>query len=131
MSYKTGTAHIASATLCAMLAAPTLLTPHPALAELRPLVREMLENLGAVNHLGEGVALEDYDVVREAAEDLKKRAAAMQNLDIATLGLDSARDKEFDAFLKAQAEAADAILEASKREISIVEIDAPKCWVSR
>jgi hypothetical protein len=34
------------------------LYPKPVFPELRPLVREMLENLGAVNQIGEGLALE-------------------------------------------------------------------------
>jgi cytochrome c556 len=75
----------------------------------------MLENLGAVNAVAEGVALEDYDGVARAAEDLKTRAAAMKDLDISTVGLDGSRDVQFDAFLTAQQEAATAILSAAKQ----------------
>jgi cytochrome c556 len=81
-----------------------------------PLVREMLENLGAVNQIGEGLALEDYDQVTRAALDLKRRAEGMKKTDPTTLGIDPDRDAQFDAYLSAQVQAADAILTAAKAE---------------
>jgi cytochrome c556 len=92
------------------------LYPKPVFPELRPLVREMLENLGAVNQIGEGLALEDYDQVTRAALDLKRRAEGMKKADLTTLGIDPDRDAQFDAYLTAQEQAADAILTAAKAE---------------
>jgi cytochrome c556 len=94
------------------------LYPSVGLPELRPLVRQMLENLGAVNQIGEGIALEDYDQVARAALDLKERADAMKRVDLTVLGLDPDRDSQFDAYLTAQGRAADAILQAAKAEDS-------------
>jgi cytochrome c556 len=76
----------------------------------------MLENLGAVNQIGTGLALEDYEQVSRAALDLKSRAEAMKKVDLTTLGLDPDRDAQFDAYLTVQAQAADAILAAAEAE---------------
>jgi cytochrome c556 len=76
----------------------------------------MLENLGAVNDIGQGVALEDYDQVKSAALDLKSRAEALKLIDVGKLGLDAARDPEFDRYLTAQVEAANSILAAASQE---------------
>jgi cytochrome c556 len=98
------------------VAAALLLQPATALSELRPLVREMIENLGAVNQIGEGLALEEYDQVQRAALDLRNRARRLKQLDLKTLGLDLPRDPQWDAFLSAQEKGANAILEAAKAE---------------
>lgn len=90
------------------------LWPGVAAPELRVLVREMLENLGAVNQIGEGVALENYEQVERAALDLVSRAARLKEIDISTLGLDPARDDQFDAYLTAQEGAARAIASAAR-----------------
>jgi cytochrome c556 len=74
----------------------------------------MLENLGSVNHIGEALALEDYARVGSAAQDLKRRAAALKEVDLATLGLEVDRNDRFDAYLAQQEEAADGILSASR-----------------
>jgi cytochrome c556 len=76
----------------------------------------MLENLGAVNQIGEGVAVQDYERVKRAALDLKRRAEAMKEVDIATLGLDSHRDAQFDGYLAAQEEAARSILNGAEQK---------------
>jgi cytochrome c556 len=102
----------------AIVMAIALFHPRGALPELRPLVREMLENLGAVNQIGEGVALENYEQVGRAALDLKRRAQRMKELDLTTLGMPANRDPQFDAYLTAQERSADAILEAVKTEDS-------------
>ena len=92
------------------------LAPGLAFPELRPLVRDMLENLGAVEQIGQGVALEDYASVRRAAQDLKRRAVSMKSVDHATRGLAPNRDSAFDAYLTTQAEAADAIDAAARAQ---------------
>ena len=85
-------------------------------AELRPLVRDMLENLGDVNHIGEGVALEDFDTVAQAGKDLKARAQKLRLVDLESIGLDRSLDAEFRRYLSAQEKAADSILAAAERE---------------
>ena len=84
------------------------LFPRAATPELRPLVRDMLETLRAINEIGESVALEDYSGVRRAAKELEERAGRLRELDLKELGLEPARDAEFDAYLAAQARAAAA-----------------------
>jgi cytochrome c556 len=80
-------------------------------AQLRPLVRDMLENLTAVNRIGEGLALEDWDQIEDAARELRSRAVSMRLLDLETLHMDRSQDALWDAFLLAQEQAA--------REISL------------
>ena len=92
-----------------------------ALGELRPLVRDMLGNLAAVNDIGEGVALDDYEMVSRAAVDLLERARRMKKLDTAALELDPAQRAQFDAFLGAQEEAAESVrLAAAGKDSSTV-----------
>jgi len=105
-------AHFARVVLVIALA--VLVPSRSAFPQLRPLAREMLENLGAVDQIGEGVAVDDYAQVRGAALDLKARAGGLKGFDIATLGIDPSRDPQFDAFLAAQEQAADAIAVAAK-----------------
>ena len=93
-----------------------LVTPGPGFAELRPIVREMMENLGAVDQIGEGVALDDYEQVVQAAQDLKARAESLTKIDMASLRAKPSRDGQFKAYLRAQTEAAEAISQAAKRE---------------
>ena len=45
------------------------LVPQGAAAQLRPLVRDMLDNLSAVERIAEGVALEDWDRIEDAARE--------------------------------------------------------------
>jgi cytochrome c556 len=56
------------------------LVPQAAPAQLRPLVRDMLDNLSAVERIAEGVALEDWDRIEDAARELRARAAMMSLL---------------------------------------------------
>lgn len=88
----------------------------PVRAELRPLVRDMLENLGSIDQIGEGVALEEYDRVISAAGDLLGRAERMKQEDLSVLGLNPDRDVEWDAYLAAQQQGARAILAAAEQE---------------
>ncbi len=83
--------------------------------QLRPLVQDMIQNLSAVNQIGEGVALEDYDLVREGALHLRDRARALKEKNLADLDLDPQRDAMFDAFLQAQEQSSEKILEAAKK----------------
>jgi cytochrome c556 len=91
-----------------------VLLPTAAVPKLRPLVPEMLDNLNAVNRIGEGVALEDFEQVASAARELQQRAVAMRDLDLATLEMDPAQDALWDAFLMAQEVAAGTVLTAAE-----------------
>ena len=93
-----------------------LLWPVVAEPELRPLVRDMIGNLGSVDEIGLAIALGDYAVVERAAADLKARASAMKKFDLAALNLDSKQDAAFDHFLVEQERAADAIATAAERK---------------
>lgn len=89
--------------------------PSTGLTALRPLVPDMLDNLSALNRIGEGVALEDYEQIVMSARSLILRAGRMQYLDLTALGLDARRDPEWDAYLAAQRQAAEAIESAARR----------------
>lgn len=93
-----------------------LAVPQGAYSKLRPIVREMMENLGSLDQVGEGIALDDYDSVQNAALDLKARAERLQKQDLTTLGLDARGDFQFDAYLKAQVKAAEAISAAALKQ---------------
>jgi cytochrome c556 len=96
------------------LASLVLVIPGMAVTALRPLVPDMLDNLGAINRIGEAVALEDYEQIVLAARGLISRASSMQYLDLGALGLDARRDPEWDAYLIAQRQAAEAIESAAR-----------------
>jgi cytochrome c556 len=99
----------------ASLAAVALLAlPGPGESALRPLVREMLENLAALDAIGKGLALDDFGAVVGAAEELEKRALALKDFDIASAGLAAERDDQFDAYLSVQVEGARAIRDAAR-----------------
>ena len=102
--------------LTALLAAATVAIPGPGRAEVRPLVREMLANLSSLNQIGEGVALDDFDLVKRSAAELEARAKAMLDFDVSLLGVDPERDPIFDDYLQAQRQAARAIAKAAKSE---------------
>jgi cytochrome c556 len=89
--------------------------PDGAFTELRPIVREMLENLGSVDAIGLAVATEDYEKAEAAARDLKIRARKLKGWDLAELGLDPEHDGQFDAYLALQEASADAISKAAKQ----------------
>ena len=58
------------------------MAPAPAQAQLRPLVRDMLDNLSDVDRIAEGLALEDWDQVEDAARGLRSRSISMRLLDL-------------------------------------------------
>jgi len=90
-----------------VIGAASLTAPaRPASAQLRPLVRDMLANFDAVNRIGEGLALDDWDRVEDAARELRTRSVNMRLLDLAALSMDPAKDNVWDAFLFAQENAA-------------------------
>jgi cytochrome c556 len=76
----------------------------------------MLGNLSAVNRIGEGVALDDWDRVDEAAIELRTRAMEMRLLDLAALEIDPAQDPLWDGFLIGQEEAAREISKAARNQ---------------
>jgi cytochrome c556 len=100
------------------LAVLALLTtaPRTAPGQLRPLVRDMLDNLTAVNLIGQAVALDDWDRVEDSARELRTRAARMRMLDLAAIDIDPAQDPVWDAFLLAQEEASREISVAVRHE---------------
>ena len=100
----------------ALVAAIAAAIPGVPRAELRPLTRAMLENLGSVNEIGEAIALEDYEQVEHAANELAARARALKGTDLSKLGIDPQRDPEFDAFLTVQEKTAQAIGRAAGEE---------------
>jgi cytochrome c556 len=99
--------------LSVLLALVILTLSGPARSELRPLVREMLENLASLNQIGEAVALEDFERVKQVASGLRASASVLQKIDMASLGVDPGRDAAFDAYLEAQKQAAKAIAAAA------------------
>ena len=96
--------------------AVALVSSQIALARMRPLVRNMLENLASVDEIGQGLALEDYKRAEQAALSLRNRAKNLKKVDIELFGFDAARKELFDGFLTAQAEAAVAIAGAAKQK---------------
>lgn len=87
-----------------------------AVAQVRPLVREMLDNLALVQEIGQAIALEDYEQVQRAASELRSMASTLREFDITRLGLDADRDPQFDAFLTALDDALKSLIEAAKQE---------------
>ena len=102
-----------SRSLLILLTLTSLAVAGRASAELRPLVREMLENLASLNEIGEAVALEDFERVKRAAADLQARAVTMQKIDVATLGVDPGHGPAFNGFLMAQQQASKAVAAAA------------------
>jgi cytochrome c556 len=98
------------------LASALALLPRMALPELRPLVPGMLDNLSAIDRIGEGVALEQYSLVVSTAERMMERADEMSQIDLATVGIDPARDAQWDGFLTAQKQAAAGVKAAAEKE---------------
>jgi len=97
-----------------MLAAWTVAAPVPAAAELRPLVREMLENLASLDEIGAGVSVGDFERVERAAADLDARAGTLADFDVTRLGVAARRGPAFKAYLLEQQQAARAITQAAK-----------------
>lgn len=102
------------ALLASVFVGLVLTLPRVASSQLRPLVPDMLDNLSAVDRIGEAVALEDYDQIIVAARGLVMRAYRMQLLDLSALDLDPRLDPLWDAFLEAQRQAAEVIENAAR-----------------
>ena len=90
--------------------------PGVALPQLRPLVRDMLESLGAIDEIGWGLAVADFERVGSAAQTLQSRASAMKVHGKAQPGMDKQQAAAWDAFLTAQETAALAVLTAAKEK---------------
>jgi cytochrome c556 len=97
-----------------MLAAAALAIPFPVRSEVRPLVREMLANLASLNDVGASVALDDFEGAKRAAADLEARAGVLIDFDVSRIGIDPERNAEFDAYLRAQQQAARDIATAAQ-----------------
>ena len=76
----------------------------------------MHENLAALNDVMEGVARDDFDLVRSRGERLAAAAKRLEKLDLETVGLDPGRAGDFDKHLAAQQQAALEISGAAKRK---------------
>jgi hypothetical protein len=92
------------------------LAPQGAAAQLRPLVRDMLDNLSAVERIAEGIALEDWDRIEDAARELRARAAMMRLLDLETFDMDRVKDPAWDGFLVNQERGARKISDAVRNQ---------------
>ena len=90
--------------------------PRVALPELRPIIREMLENLGEIDDIGTSLSVDDFTRVAAAAEGLHSRASAMKLHGEAPPGFDKRQAPAWDDFLTAQETAALAIRTAAKEE---------------
>jgi mono/diheme cytochrome c family protein len=87
-----------------------------ALPELRPIILDMLENLGEIDDIGAALSLDDYGRVAEAARSLESRASAMKVRGEAALGLDEQQAAAWDNFLTAQETTALAVQTAANEE---------------
>ena len=98
---------------CLAIICVATVIPGVALPELRPLVRDMLENLGAIDNIGQAVSLDDFEQVAAEARDLQSRARALKTLDLTGLGFDKKLDPAWDGFLTHQEKAAGSVLAAA------------------
>lgn len=96
--------------------AAMIIGPRAALPELRPIIRDMLENLGEIDDIGAAVSVDDFERVAEAAQSLQSRASAMKVHGEAPAGLDKQDAPAWDEFLTAQETTALAVLTAANEE---------------
>ncbi len=96
-----------------LLATAIVIIPWPAQAEVAPIVKAMLENLAALDEIGEGIALDDFGRIERAANDLEARAGRLLTFDITAIGAPAGRDGEFDTYLRSQQVNARAIAQAA------------------
>lgn len=92
------------------------ITPRVAVPELRPIIRDMLENLGEIDDIGAALSVDDFGRVAEAARSLQSRAGAMKVHGEAPPGLDKQDAHAWDDFLTAQETTALAVLTAANEE---------------
>jgi cytochrome c556 len=106
-----------SRTLLAVVTlAAVVMTPRVALPELRPIILDMLENLGEIDDIGTAVSVDDYGRVADAARSLQSRASAMKVHGEAPPGFDNQQASAWDDFLTAQETTALAALTAANEE---------------
>ena len=98
----------------AVLTVAFVLAPLSAHSEIRPLVREMLENLASLNEIGTGVAIGDFERVKRAAADLDARAGILLDFDVTRLGVAARKGPTFNVYLREQQQAARMIAKAAK-----------------
>ena len=108
---------ICSRTLLVLVTVAALtITPRVALPELRPIIRDMFENLGEIDDIGAALSVDDFERVGAAARSLQSRASAMKVHGEAPPGFDKQQAPAWDAFLTAQETAALAVLTAANEE---------------
>lgn len=90
--------------------------PGVARSQLRPLVRDMFESLAAIDEIGWGLALADFDRVGSAAQTLQSRASAMKVHGQPQPGIAKQHTAAWDDFLTVQEKAALAVLTAAKEK---------------
>ncbi len=90
--------------------------PRVAVPELRPIILDMLENLGEIDDIGAALSVDDFERVAEAAESLRSRATEMKVNGEAPPGFDKQEAPAWDEFLKAQETTALAVLTAANEE---------------
>ena len=62
--------------LVVVTVAAVTMIPRVALPELRPIILDMLENLGEIDDIGAALSVDDFGRVGEAAQSLQSRASA-------------------------------------------------------
>ncbi len=102
--------------LVVVTVAAMTITPRAALPELRPIILDMLENLGEIDDIGAALSVDDFGRVAEAAQSLQSRASAMKVHGEAPPGLDKQHAPAWDVFLTAQETTALAVLTAANDE---------------
>jgi len=108
---------ILSRTLLVVLTvAVVTIAPRVALPELRPIILDMLENLGEIDDIGVALSVDDFGRVAEAARSLQSRASTMKVHGEAPPGFDKPQAPAWDEFLTAQETAALAVLAAANEE---------------
>lgn len=91
------------------------IAPRVALPELRPIIRDMLENLGEIDDIGAAVSVDDYRRAAAAARSLQSRASAMK-VKGAPPGFDTQQTPAWDNFLTAQETTALAVVTAANEK---------------
>jgi hypothetical protein len=102
--------------LVVVTVAAVTFTPRVALPELRPIILDMLENLGEIDDIGAALSVDDFGRVAEAARSLQSRASAMKVHGEAPPELDKQHAPAWDDFLTAQETTALAVLTAANEE---------------
>lgn len=108
---------ICSRTLLVLVTvAAVTITPRVALPELRPIIRDMLENLGEIDDIGAAVSVDDFGRAAAAARGLQSRASAMKAHGEAPPWLDEQQALAWNDFLAAQETTALAAIKAANEE---------------